>query len=409
MNQAVLFIGIVVILSLAALAVALFPLLKRNSPVGPPPSDALSLAKHDLNELLCQRAQGQISEDEFKNEEAILILRLASESGPPPQRALKSYGRTLFLCLGVLGFGLTVLGYLWLGNPQGLFPEKTAPSAISPQKLQAFIDEMKTKIDQNPKDAEAIALLARAYAFQRNVDEAERMFDRALKLTPDNADLLADAVDFRVGEAKGVFDQDSVLMLNRALEKNPHHLKALALRGTEAFKRGAYASAIADWTLALPTASAQAPEWVEELLQNIEEANSKGGGHLLKPADLNTLRAKFTPIVLLQGQVELDPALRAELTGEERVFVYVRAESGPPMPLAVLRLQVKDLPTAFRFTDRDSLQDNRKLSSVNALVVSARVSRSGSATPSIGDFEADPASTVLGATGLHIQIQKTVR
>jgi cytochrome c-type biogenesis protein CcmH len=86
------------------------------------------------------------------------------------------------------------------------------------------------------------------------------------------------------------------------------------------------------------------------------------------------------------------------------VFIFARAAQGPRFPLAVLRKQVKDLPTAFVLDDSMSMVPDAKLSSFPMVVVGARVSKSGSATPAAGDFEGLTEPVRPGAKNLKIRI-----
>jgi cytochrome c-type biogenesis protein CcmH len=90
------------------------------------------------------------------------------------------------------------------------------------------------------------------------------------------------------------------------------------------------------------------------------------------------------------------------------VFLFARAAQGPRMPLAVLRAQVKDLPLTFTLDNSMAVMPARKLSDADTVVVGARISKSGSATPQSGDLEGFSAPVAVGSDGVEVVIDHLV-
>ncbi len=106
--------------------------------------------------------------------------------------------------------------------------------------------------------------------------------------------------------------------------------------------------------------------------------------------------------------MSLAPALVAKVAPTDTVFIFARAAEGPKMPLAILRKQVKDLPAAFTLDDSMAMAPNFALSKFPSVVVGARVSKSGNATPQAGDLEGFSQTVKTGSTGLTVVIDRAL-
>jgi cytochrome c-type biogenesis protein CcmH len=82
----------------------------------------------------------------------------------------------------------------------------------------------------------------------------------------------------------------------------------------------------------------------------------------------------------LKVRVELAPELLEKVRPEDTLFVFAKAASGPPMPLAVKRLTVADLPAEVTLSDADAMMPQLKISSFPQIQLMARISRDGNAT-----------------------------
>ena len=103
-------------------------------------------------------------------------------------------------------------------------------------------------------------------------------------------------------------------------------------------------------------------------------------------------------------QVSLDPKLRDRVAANDALFVFARAVNGSRMPLAVIRTKATDLPRSFTLDDSMAMTPASKLSTAGDIVVEARVSKSGSATPSPGDLRGASAKIRPGGDEVKIVI-----
>ncbi|MGY6552901.1 MAG: c-type cytochrome biogenesis protein CcmI/CycH [Wenzhouxiangella sp.] len=113
------------------------------------------------------------------------------------------------------------------------------------------------------------------------------------------------------------------------------------------------------------------------------------------------------PAPTFSVELNIAPALAAELNGDETVFVVARAAGGPPTPLAVRRMTVADLPTRIGLSDSDAMVEGMNLSTFPEIVITARVSKNGGVDARPGDLQGqtEPVS-VLEMAGTRLTISE---
>ncbi|RZT93793.1 tetratricopeptide repeat protein [Rivibacter subsaxonicus] len=331
----------------------------------------------------------------------------------------------LGLSLGVLA--LAVVGYALTGSPGGVFRQPTGGnaeaaatagadggSAASAEEMSVLVDRVAQRLKEQPEDSTGWALLARGYAALGRYAEAEPAFRKALALAGEDASLLADFADVLAAQNNGKLDGEAGRLIARALELEPDNVKALALSGSAAFDRRDYAGAVRQWERVeriLPPAS----PFLGEVRASIAQARSLGGlpatpvtGPAPAKAEPGSTTAAAAKLGAVSGTVSLDAGLASKASPNDTVFVLARAASGPRMPLAVLRKQVKDLPLRFTLDDSMAMAAGAKLSDHAQVVLSARISKSGDALARPGDLAGQSAVVTPGASGVVIRISEVV-
>ena len=102
-------------------------------------------------------------------------------------------------------------------------------------------------------------------------------------------------------------------------------------------------------------------------------------------------------------------ARRQQVNADDIVFVFARAAEGPAMPLAVLRARAADLPLQFALNDSMAMAQGMTVSAHPRIVVTARVSKSGSAKPAPGDLQGASGPVANDASGVAVTIDSVVR
>ena len=89
----------------------------------------------------------------------------------------------------------------------------------------------------------------------------------------------------------------------------------------------------------------------------------------------------------ITGVASLSPSVADHAGAEDTVFIFARASRGPRMPLAMVRVQVKDLPKKFTLEDSQAMMPGMALSNFDTVDIVARVSKTGNAVPGSGDLQ----------------------
>ena len=111
----------------------------------------------------------------------------------------------------------------------------------------------------------------------------------------------------------------------------------------------------------------------------------------------------------ITGTVTLDAKLRDRATAGDTLFIYARARSGSRMPVAITRTTSGAWPREFRLDDSMAMTPAARISNTPEVVVEARISKSGNATPTAGDLVGTSAAIKPGARGVAIVIDDVVR
>jgi cytochrome c-type biogenesis protein CcmH len=423
------FVLVAAVLIAVALAWLLPPLIRRDS--GAHTRDRvqmnLGLLRDQLADLDTDRARDALSAEQYAESKAELERRVLEETQTEARAAAAAPtgGRvTAVLVAAVVPIAAVVL-YLALGDPGALdLQSRIAAVEHTMQPTQQDIETMLTRLaerlEKEPENADGWAMLARSYYVLQRYPEAVRAYERVVKLVPQEPSVLVDYADALAMRDGRKISGRPLELVQLALKLDPTQAKALAMAGTEAFDRKDYRGAVEYWE----KLSAQIPgdsEMGKNIAGSIAEARARGGlGDAPRAATAQVApKASTAPTAptaatapsaaaSVQGTVRLDPAVAARAAPSDTVFVFARASEGPRMPLAVFKLQAKDLPAKFTLDDSLAMAPQFRLSNFKNVLVNARVSKSGSANPSAGDLEGKGVAVGLGARDVVVTIDRVV-
>lgn len=220
-------------------------------------------------------------------------------------------------------------------------------------------------------------LLARLYADEGSFTKAIPHYLKATELLPEDGLILAEYAQILFLAAGNEMSEQIQQLAQAALQLTPQNQTALGLAGIASFQDGEYQRAIDYWTHAIALLPQDSPSG-QALRTGIESARERLG----KVRD----QEPVDPGIVLTVNVALGEEVK--VPDDATVFIYARAWQGAPMPLAISRLRVADLPVKVELTEAMAMSPTMSLTSVAQVEVVARVSLSGAPAAAPGDFEA---------------------
>ncbi|MDP9125061.1 MAG: c-type cytochrome biogenesis protein CcmI, partial [Pseudomonadota bacterium] len=112
---------------------------------------------------------------------------------------------------------------------------------------------------------------------------------------------------------------------------------------------------------------------------------------------------------LLSGRIVLDPKFEGQVASDDTVFVVVRTPADPDgLPLAQIRVEVSNLPFDFNVGTREMIGSADRFMHADKVIVSARISKSGSGRVKPGDLVGQSAVVQPWANDVRFTIDKVV-
>ena len=294
----------------------------------------------------------------------------------------------------VLVLGLSALAlYQLVGTPAAI--EQPA-AAATPHSMQETVGQLEAELKRNPGRVDGWQLLGKSYAMLDRWADARDAYARAVELAPDDPDLLVEAAQARLfADPRKLLDAESVAMLKHALELQPQQQRARWFLGVWQRQSGHPDEAARTWEPLLAQVDAKT---AATLRVQIDGARKDAGLSPLPAAAAPAANVSTSANALIV-KVTLDPdfASRVRLRGDASVFVIARVPNGPPMPVAVEKHALQDLPLTVTLDDGDSPMPTQKLSMLKEVELVARLSSSGQAIRQEGDLESAPVRVALPA------------
>ena len=389
-----------VLLTLVALLFVVVPFFKReriqrldhnaNSELIRIYHQRLDELKTDLDN---QRIDAQMHDESVIEQKRRLLNELS------PEKALNSKGNNRIFALTGAGFliVLTAIFYGYTGSQQQIkgwhdamanlksYGERAVMQdgePLTPNELQAFALALRTKLDQSGDDEVAWMLLGRVAMSLNEFDMAMQSFDKVLKMNPDNKQVLISYSQVLLMEGSDANMSRAATMLSRVLKAEPTNIDAISLLALIAYERKDWLQAKTAFEVLLASMQQNDPRYsmIAERIAEIDAyLNNEQQVTNTKLAEASSSEISIT--------VDLDSALADSQPQNGTLFVFAKAASGPQMPLAVVKMTEYSFPLTVTLSDSNAMVEGLNLSSVDKIILTARLSKDATVVTSSGELE----------------------
>jgi cytochrome c-type biogenesis protein CcmH len=433
-----LLLAVLALLALAPILISLLRKPRRQKATAtpdlplPPVEEGAALWREQRLALDEELSLGLIGEGEHKAALAALAQAAKSDLAAPAdavkQRPEMARSRRAWLGAGLalLVLALAIPLYLGVGRPDArarmaeIAPQTAdAARAVDPQVL-AMVQSLAKKLAEHPEDANGFRLLGRSYMVIGNYAGAASAYRHVLTLDASDAQSMVDLADARAMQEGGSLSGEPSQLIAKALVIDPKNPKALELEGTAALQRNDAPAARDAWRKLRAVLPADSPDvaQLDNALAQLDAAIDGRSGRAnakvaQEPAASGEAMAPEQGAQKsVSGTLDIAPALTSQVSLADVVYIVARPRDakaqGSRMPLAVMRLEARQLPAPFTLSDAMAMDPAHKISDVSSLVIEAHIAKHGTPITTAGDLAAAPVQARLGDDKIHLVIDHVV-
>jgi cytochrome c-type biogenesis protein CcmH len=408
---------IAILLIIIALAIILPPLLKDTQIETDARRDQnIQIAKEQLAELKTAFTNNEMQQEDYLARRDELEQALYSDTSSN-EVVTTEFSKPSIISTALIALIIPIIAfsmYAKYGDSRALDPEATKTASNIPTKangepdIDAMVTGLRNKLDANPNNPEGWYMLGRSYMALNRFKDATYSYEQLYKLEPNDAKVMLFLADAEAMANKGNVLGRPAELIEKSLTLIPNSVTGLWLGGMVSAQQGDHAKAIERWTALIPLLAKQ-PDQVSEIRKLIAESKKKLSPKAIAslPVTTSATDSVVKKETAIQSQnvdisksivvtVRLSDSLKDQVQADQTVFIYAKAMSGPAMPLAAKRIQVKDLPITITLDDSTAMMPAMKLSTFSKVTIGARISKSGNAIAANGDLYSEKREVALG-------------
>jgi cytochrome c-type biogenesis protein CcmH len=384
-------------------------------------SDELNLAvfKQQLAELDNDLASGVLDQARYDAARRDLEKELLSDISEEKQPGESKNSGQIMAWSALVTPLAALLIYQFIGSPEIIThladqPPGAPPTASSQTQSQGrstenlppmeeLVKRLAAKLKEEPDNLEGWIMLGRSYTAMNDLSAAIDAYQRAMDINDKHVGLLLAYAQTIASNSRNDFTGRAAPMVEKAFQLEPDNPNALWTAGILAYQRTDYQDAVDRWSKLRGMLKPQSNE-IEAVNEALDDARAQLGlpteeselPNIVQAEKPMPEKAGATGDKSIKVEISLSPEIEDKVKPDDLLFIYAKAMSGPPMPLAAVRKRVSDLPISISLDDSMAMMPQMKLSEFAQVLVGARISLSGSPSAQSGDLEGEISAVSPG-------------
>lgn len=253
-------------------------------------------------------------------------------------------------------------------------------AALSDDEMRDLTLALRTRLHYQPDDSTGWLLLGRIALANRDVDTAIGSMKKAYDLEPKDPDVMLGFAQALMLSQDDVEQDQARRILGELVKDDYVDLRVFSLLAFDAFERKDFPAAIRYWSVMQQMIGPQDSRY-EMLSRSIENAQKQMGQQVGTGKSVSVA-------ISVADNVSVDP--------NAALIVSVHTADGSPMPVAAARYPVGSLPRTVVLDDGNSMIAERKLSSLDTLMVRVRIDSDGNVATKQGDWFGESEAVKMG-------------
>ena len=308
-----------------------------------------------------------------------------------------------------------------------LAEELQTQSSSDDVALAKNLEALAERLKDQPDNDKGWYMLGRSYLNMGNYEQSAAAFAHMLAKFKDDHSLSAYYAEALYMADGQIVTPRVAAAIEATLALNPHDITMLEIKALGAFQSQDLRGAIGLFQRALAAgAEGERADMINRAIVRIQEdlgdapmmaevpiaqappiGSEEGRATTIQAAP----KAQTATLASRRLQVLVEVADSVQIDAATPVFVFARAISGPPMPLAVQRMTRGELPQLVTLDESMAMMQGMGLANFDTVQVVARISASGIATAGPNDYQALSGSIDLTQKSevVQLSIEKQVK